>query len=91
MTKSFVVQLETHFNYFWAHNRLINLSNDDEYLRALPRTIKRRVMTDFLFKDIFRNKNFGHFFHINEYKDTKFLYDVSFGFMPRRFDLSEDD
>lgn len=46
-------------------------------------------MTDYLFKDIFFK--FRHFFHSKEYRDSKFLYDISFGFMPRRFDTSDED
>jgi hypothetical protein len=46
-------------------------------------------MTDHLFRDIF--KKFAFFFHPEEYRETKFLYEISFGFIPRKFDLSEDD
>ena len=46
-------------------------------------------MTEHLFKDLFRK--FRFFFHTKEYKESRFLYDVSFGFMPRRFDTSEED
>jgi hypothetical protein len=58
-------------------------------LKALPRTIKRQVMTDHLFKDVF--KKFHVFFQTKEYKESRFLYDVTFGFMPRRFDTGEED
>jgi hypothetical protein len=46
-------------------------------------------MTEYLFRDIF-NK-FKRFFHTKENKDSKIIYDMSFGFMPRRFDITEDD
>lgn len=46
-------------------------------------------MTDYLFKDVF--KKFRHFFHCHEYKESRFLYDITFGFMPRRFDTNEED
>jgi hypothetical protein len=46
-------------------------------------------MTDHLFKDVF--KKFHVFFQTKEYKESRFLYDVTFGFMPRRFDTGEED
>lgn len=46
-------------------------------------------MTDYLFKDLF--KDFRQFFNTNENRESRFLYDVSFGFMPRKFDVSEED
>jgi len=46
-------------------------------------------MTDHLFKDIF--VRFSTFFHTKEYKDSRVLYDISFGFMPRFFGDTEED
>jgi hypothetical protein len=46
-------------------------------------------MTNYLFEDIFYR--FRPFFHTYEYKESKFLYDISFGFMPRRFEPSPED
>ena len=46
-------------------------------------------MTNYLFEDIFYK--FRMFFHTNENRDSRFLYDVSFGFMPRRFETTDDD
>ena len=46
-------------------------------------------MTKYLFEDIFQK--FRRFFNTIENKESRFLYDVAFGFLPRRFELTDDD
>ena len=46
-------------------------------------------MTNYLFEDILYK--FRMFFHTNENRESRFLYDVSFGFMPRRFEPTDED
>ena len=46
-------------------------------------------MTVYLFSDVFRH--FSRFFNVNSPKETRFLYDVAFGFMPRKFEPNEED
>ena len=46
-------------------------------------------MIHYLFDDIFYK--FRFFFNSQDYKDSKFLYDVSFGLKPRKFDCTEED
>ena len=47
-------------------------------------------MSVYLFSDVFTQ--FKAFFQVFSYKDTWFLYDCAFGFMPRRFeDTAEDE
>ena len=46
-------------------------------------------MTVYLFSDIFRQ--FKRFFNVDSAKETRFLYDVAFGFMPRNFTTNDDD
>ena len=47
-------------------------------------------MTVYLFSDIF--KQFKRFFNVDTAKDTHtFLYDCAFGFMPRKFEPTEED
>jgi hypothetical protein len=46
-------------------------------------------MTQYLYEDIF--KKFRAFFNPTENKESRFLYDVSFGFMPWRFEPTDDD
>ena len=89
LPKSLSQQIENHFGYFWANDRLSSLSQEDEYLKALPRSIKRQIMTQYLFEDLFYK--FRMFFNTSENRESRFLYDVSFGFMPRRFEPTEED
>ena len=44
-------------------------------------------MTNYLFKDIFYN--FRSFFMTFDYKESKYLYKISFGFKPRKFEKHE--
>ena len=47
-------------------------------------------MTVYLFSDIF--KQFKRFFNVDSKQDTHtFLYDCAFGFMPRKFEPTEED
>jgi len=48
-------------------------------------------MSVYLFSDIFRQ--FRRFFNVDSdsTKETRFLYDVAFGFMPRKFEPTDDD
>jgi len=46
-------------------------------------------MTVYLFSDIF--ENFNRFFCVDSTKESKFLFDISFGFMPRKFEPSDED
>ena len=48
-------------------------------------------MTNYLFEDIF--KNFKFFFKSTKdsNREQKFLYDISYGFLPRNFDPTYDD
>ena len=44
-------------------------------------------MINYLFQDIFYK--FRQFFKTFENRESEFLYDISFGFMPRKFDENE--
>ena len=85
LPKSLAQQIENHFAYYWANDRLTSLSQTDEYLSALPRSLKLQILTSYLFEDIFRK--FHKFFG----QDERFLFDVAFGFMPRKFETTEED
>ena len=56
---------------------------------ALPKKIKRGLIVHYLFDDIIYN--FRYFFNPVKNKDSKFLYDVSFGLVPRHFGEGEED
>ena len=82
------MSIESNLNYYWLNDRLACLKNcEDEYLDQLPRQIKNQILTVYLFQDIF--KDFKNFFMVDTVKENRFLYDISFGFMPRKFGLSE--
>lgn len=82
-----VNRIESHFSFFWANNRLANISREDAFMATLPRSIKRAIMINYLFQDIFFR--FRQFFNTFDNRDSKFLYDIAFGFMPRRFEENE--
>ena len=46
-------------------------------------------MSSYLFGDLF--KSFKRFFTIDSDQHQRFLYCVAFGFMPRRFEATDDD
>ena len=49
-------------------------------------------MTQYLYHDIFtKEKIFKPFFDIGTRIDISFLYDISFGFLPRKFGTNERD
>ena len=48
-------------------------------------------MTRFLFDDIINNTAFASFFKPGKEFDSNFVYQVSFGFLPRRFQNNKDD
>ncbi len=62
---------------------MTSLRIDDPYVQALPALVKRKIITNYLFSDVFFH--FRHFFNSKEYEDSEFLYEIAFGFMPRKF------
>ena len=89
LPKPIIDQIEENFSYYWAQDRLTCLNTEEEYLETLPRKIKNQIMTVYLFSDIFRQ--FKRFFNVDSAKESRFLYDVAFGFMPRNFTTNDDD
>lgn len=87
LPKSLINSIDNHFTYFWANDRLSSVSKDDKYMSALPISIKRTIMINYLFQDVFYK--FRQFFHTFEQRENEFLYDISFGFMPRKFEENE--
>ena len=82
-------QIHLHFKHYWANSRTRQVQRDNEFMMELPKSIKRAIIVHFLFDDIFYN--FRSFFKPEKYKDSKFLYDVAFGLMPRLFSESEEE
>lgn len=54
----------------------------------MPREIKRSLMVQFLFDDVFYK--FRNFFKTRKYQQSKFLYDVAFNLKPRQFFPDKD-
>lgn len=46
-------------------------------------------MIVYLFSDIY--KEYNRFFNVNQPEETNFLYDIAFGFMPRKFEPTDED
>lgn len=45
----------------------------------------------YLFEDIFSEKVFKRFFNVETKDEKRFIYDVVFGFMPRKFEPTDED
>ena len=88
LSKNLTTEIEANFSYYWDKDRVACLSSQEEYLESLPKKLKTQIMTSYLFSDIF--KKFKKFFQVGSVKETKFLYDIAFGFMPRKFEHLDD-
>jgi potassium voltage-gated channel Eag-related subfamily H protein 8 len=89
LSKQLINLIDNHFEFYWKNDRLANLSKDNEFLNALPRSIKRNIMITYLWEDVF--DRFRFFFNSLKYKDSKFLFDISFGLKPRLFEAKNDN
>lgn len=88
LSKTLNKQIELHFNYYWQNDRLQSIYQHYDRLTDLPESIRRKLLTTYIFDDVFHK--FMHFFHTRERQESKFLYDISFGFMPRYFNPAID-
>lgn len=46
-------------------------------------------MTVYLYSDVF--EKFKKFFNVDTFQESRFLYEIAYGFMPRQFELTEED
>lgn len=81
--RSLQIEIDDHFKHYWANDRLVQITEKSEFLKALPRVVKKNIMVQFLYDDVFYK--FKNFFKTRKYIDTKFLYDISFNLKPRQF------
>lgn len=90
LKRSLQNRITQHFDHFWSFDRLAAIHQHQDTLNELPKSMKRKLMTNYLFEDIF--KNFKFFFKTSQdsNREQKFLYDISFGFLPRSFDPGAD-
>ncbi len=84
-------RIEAHFRYFWDNDRTAVLLEKKEYFDSIPFKIQEHIMCKFLFKDIVEKAAFKSFFKLGQEFDSDFIYEVSFGFMPRQFRDTEED
>ena len=84
-------EIESHFRYYWENDRREVLLEKKEYFDAIPHWIQNYIMTKFLFNDLIKRPSFRNFFDIGKEFDSNFVYQVAFGFMPRRFEANADD
>lgn len=90
LPKSLYNKIDAHFDFFWAYDRLAAIHQHSETLSELPKSMKRKLMTSYIFHDIFTE--FKYFFKSSQdsNREQKFLYDISYGFLPRNFNPSVD-
>lgn len=74
LSKKLKQKIVDYFEYFWEHDRLASIKADNEYMKALPRSIKRRIMINYLFGDVLFL--FRQFFRTVDNLDSKFLYTI---------------
>lgn len=55
---------------------------NDKYLLSMPKSV-RKDLINYLFNDIF--KLFRGFFHLTDFRDSDFYYDMSFEMLPRKY------
>mmetsp|Transcript_13572 Transcript_13572/g.21185 ORF Transcript_13572/g.21185 Transcript_13572/m.21185 type:complete len:216 (+) Transcript_13572:785-1432(+) len=60
LKRSLYNRVSQHFDYFWMYDRLAAIHQHADTLNELPKSMKRKLMTNYLFDDIF--KNFKFFF-----------------------------
>ena len=76
-------------NYFWSNDKLVCLNEEDVEFRAIPEDIKIQIVCNYLFKELF--DNFTFFLQPEISADQKFLFALSRGLMPRRFDSDDQN
>ncbi|CDW71925.1 cation channel family protein [Stylonychia lemnae] len=77
------IEIDDHFKHYWQNDRLAQITSNTEFLKALPRVVKKNIMVQFLYDDVFYK--FKNFFKTRKNLESKFLYDISFNLKPRQF------
>ena len=89
LNASLVEEIYNNQNYFWSNDKLVALNEEDDEFRAIPEDIKIQIVCNYLFKDLFGN--FTFFLQPEIKADQKFLFALSRGLMPRRFDANDQN
>ena len=66
------------------------INQHSDTLAELPKSMKRKLMTSYIFQDIFTTFKFFFKSSQDANREQKFLYDVSQGFLPRNFNPNQD-
>ncbi len=82
----FVDDITKNQQYFWSQDRTDFLLQDEQFA-VLPEPIIDRIMSDYLFSDIF--SQYDRFFSRDLRADKRFLCKFAFGLLPRRFDPTD--
>ena len=88
LSKNLINQIDQHFSFYWANDRLKSIKKDDEFLNQCPRGVKKHLILKYLFDDVIYK--FRSFFDTLDNLDSKFLYDICFGLVPAKFEYYDD-
>ena len=77
LSKQLINQIDKHFSFYWANDRLKNIKKDNEYLNSCPQAVRRHLILNYLFDDIIYK--FRAFFFTMDNMQSQFLYDICFG------------
>ena len=85
ISESLRSEIERHFRYFWEHNRNRVLIANPKYFNSIPFVLKEKILCGFMFQDILNKTAFQTFILVGREFDDTFVYELSFGFMPREY------
>ena len=83
--------IENHFKYYRKNDRNSELIEKLDYFEDIPWEFRHKLVTMFLYKDIFEKPSFKSFFEMPLELESSFAYEVAFGFMPRHYQPTEED
>ena len=83
LNQSFVDDVTKNQQYFWNNDRKDFLMQDEQF-SLLPKQIVFKIMSNYLFADVFSRK--FSFFDEKMMNDGGLLYAFAFGMIPRKFD-----
>ena len=81
--------IEKSMSYYWQQNRLSSFDGSDDSFDLLPSSIKKTILSEYLFCDI--NLHCKRLLTAEIQKDKEFMSEFTKGFMPRKFSDVGDD
>jgi hypothetical protein len=67
------------------------LNERKEYFDTIPVELQKHIVCKFLWQDIMNVSPFSVFFRAGKDLDPNFIYQVAFGFMPRKFNATVEE